>query len=435
MSAQEKMRQSAKDPLIQAALSSGHRIVMGPGEPALSEWAAAGLSLPNLEEMRNYRVNRIREQLVKNDIAGALLFDPLNLMYATDSPNMQLWVTHNQARWAFIAADGPIVLWEFNDCDFLSGHNSHVSEVRPNTSFTYFLAGDRSDEQAEKMAKEINALVKEHGGGNTRLAVDVIPPQGAAALEATGLTLTNGMQIMERARAIKGEDELLAMRCGIEATRISCQKLFEAITPGISEQQLWGVLWAEMLARGGEWMECRLLSAGPRTNPWFQECSSYVIQDGDLVGLDTDLVGSYGMMTDISRTWICGDLEPNAEQRHTHELALEQMMRNTELLTPGRTFHELTHKAWFPSIDDYRHYSCLFHGVGQCDEWPGIGFPASWDSHGYDGVLEPAMVMTVESYVGPYAGGEGVKLEDQILITETGYENLTPWSLSLTEFC
>ena len=75
---------------------------MGPGEPALSEWAAAGLSLPNLEEMRNYRVNRIREQLVKNDIAGALLFDPLNLMYATDSPNMQLWVTHNQARWGYM---------------------------------------------------------------------------------------------------------------------------------------------------------------------------------------------------------------------------------------------------------------------------------------------------------------------------------------------
>ena len=185
MSAQEKMRQSAKDPLIQAALSSGHRIVMGPGEPALSEWAAAGLSLPDLEEMRNYRVARIREQLVKNDVAGALLFDPLNLMYATDSPNMQLWVTHNQARWAFIAADGPIVLWEFNDCDFLSGHNPHVTEVRPNTSFTYFLAGDRANEQAEKMAKEIHALVKEHGGGNTRLAVDVIPPQGSTACSPT----------------------------------------------------------------------------------------------------------------------------------------------------------------------------------------------------------------------------------------------------------
>ena len=93
----------------------------------------------------------LREQLVKNDIAGALLFDPLNLMYATDSPNMQLWISHNQARWAFIAADGPIVLWEFNGCDFLSGHNPHVTEVRPNTSFTYFLAGDRSNEQAEKM--------------------------------------------------------------------------------------------------------------------------------------------------------------------------------------------------------------------------------------------------------------------------------------------
>ena len=111
------------------------------------------------------------------------------------------------------------------------------------------------------------------------------------------------------------------------------------------------------------------------------------------------------------------------------------MMQNIELLTPGRSFYELTHEAWFPPTDEYRHYSCLFHGVGQCDEWPNIGFPSGWDSHGYDGVLEPGMVMTVESYVGPYVGGEGVKLEDQVLITETGYENLTPWSLSLTEFC
>ena len=50
MGAEEKIRKSMDDPLVQAALSDGHRIVMGPGEPALSEWAAAGLSLPNLEE-------------------------------------------------------------------------------------------------------------------------------------------------------------------------------------------------------------------------------------------------------------------------------------------------------------------------------------------------------------------------------------------------
>ena len=43
--------------------------------------------------------------------------------------------------------------------------------------------------------------------------------------------------------------------------------------------------------RGGEWIECRLLTSGERTNPWFQECSDRVIQTGDIVAFDTDLIG------------------------------------------------------------------------------------------------------------------------------------------------
>ena len=57
------------------------------------------------------------------------------------------------------------------------------------------------------------------------------------------------------------------------------------------------------------------------------------------------------------------------------ELACEQIERNVELLIPGRTFRELTFESWFPPVEEYRHYSCLFHGVGQCDEYPEIYFP------------------------------------------------------------
>ena len=237
-----------------------------------------------------------------------------------------------------------------------------------------------------------------------------------------------------KARKIKGLDELKAMRCSVQGTFNSCRLMHEAMQPGMTENQVWGVLWAEMLARHGEWMECRLLSAGPRTNPWFQECSSYQITNGDLVAFDTDLVGAYGMMTDISRTWVCGDAPPSLEARHAHELAVEQLTRNIELVRPGATFHELTHRAWFPPEDEYRHYSCLFHGVGQCDEYPSIVFPSAWEASGYDGVLEPGMVVTVEAYVGARSGGQGVKLEDQVLVTEDGYENLSPWTLDLDRF-
>ncbi len=73
-------------------------VEIGPSDLALAEWAAAGLALPNLPAMRQYRLQRLVDQLAANDCAGLLLFDPLNIRYATDSTNMQLWNTHNPFR-------------------------------------------------------------------------------------------------------------------------------------------------------------------------------------------------------------------------------------------------------------------------------------------------------------------------------------------------
>ena len=209
--------------------------------------------------------------------------------------------------------------------------------------------------------------------------------------------MVEGTEIMESARMIKSHDEITAMRCSVETTRVACQKTFEAMKSGITENQLWAVMWSEMLSRHGEWMECRLLSAGERTNPWFQESSSNIINEGDLVAFDTDFVGPYSMMTDSSRTWICGDAKPNKQQREVHSLAVEQMHKNMELLTPGTTFYELTHNSWTPPVEDYRHYSCLVHGAGQCEENPDSGFQEAREEAGYEGVLMPGMVHAGEA--------------------------------------
>jgi len=66
----------------------------------------------------------------------------------------------------------------------------------------------------------------------------------------------------------------------------------------------------------------------------------------------------------------------------------------------------------------------VMHGVGLCDEYPAIRYREDYEAHGYDGVVEPGMVFCVEVYAGEVDGKEGVKLEDQVLITEDGYENL-----------
>ena len=418
-------------PEVLAAAGELHHMNLGPGEPLISEWAAAGLERPDLTALRQYRLERVQRQIRLMDYAGIILMDPMNIRYATDTTNMQVWVMHNGARYAYVGVEGPVIVWDYANCEFLSGHSHVVDEVRPAIGATYFLAGPRYEEQGRRWAAEIADIVHGQAGAAARVAVDQCHLSGYRALEEAGLRLGNGQEVMELARVIKGPDEIRAMRCAVHACLTTMREMHAALRPGMTEREMWALLHAGNIRRAGEWIETQILSSGPRTNPWFQEASARVIEDGDLLAYDTDLVGAYGMMVDISRTWLVGDGPPNRRQQQVHALAQEQIKRNLELLTPGRSFRELTFEAWAPPVEQYRHYSCLFHGVGQCDEYPEIYFPQIWDEWGFDGELKPGMVLAVESYVGARSGGEGVKLEDQVLVTERGPELLTDFSLEL----
>jgi Xaa-Pro aminopeptidase len=123
---------------------------------------------------------------------------------------------------------------------------------------------------------------------------------------------------------------------------------------------------------------------------------------------------------------LAGSRRPTNEQRVLYAMAEEQIEANIDMLRPGRSFHELSHAATSVPEDCIpNRYSVLFHGVGLCDEYPAVPYPEDWVRSGYDGVLEPGMTVCVESYVGRHGGYEGVKLEEQILITETGHELLS----------
>jgi Xaa-Pro aminopeptidase len=400
--------------------------VIGYGALAEGEWAALGLDAPDMDAARRYRLGRIRAELVKRDLAGLVVYDPLNVRYATDSTDMQLWCTHNAVRYAFVATEGPVILWDFHNCEHLSGHLELVDEIRHGKAWFYYEAAEHSEARARKWADEIAELIDRHGGGNRRLAVDKINPHGVEALAERRIAVCSGEEVMEHARTVKCADELKAMRRAIAACESAMAAMERALTPGMTENDLWAILHAENIRRGGEWIETRLLSSGPRTNPWFQECSARAIEAGDLVAFDTDLIGPYGYCCDISRTWLAGAGRASNEQRALYAMAEEQIAANMGMLRPGRTFRELSHVAKsLPEEYLPNRYSVLFHGVGLCDEYPSVPYPSDWQRSGYDGVLEPGMVVCVESYVGRHGGHEGVKLEEQVLITETGGEQLS----------
>ncbi|SLN15183.1 M24 family metallopeptidase [Oceanibacterium hippocampi] len=375
--------------------------------------------------LRAWRLDRLRAEMKARDVAAALFYDPINIRYATGSSNMQVWVLHNPVRYVFVPLEGPITLFDFHGCAHLSDGIEVIAEVRPARAWTYFAAGPVVDERATLWAGEIVDLWRQWAPGG-RLAVDRLEPIGVEALTRHGIRLADGQAVSEAARRIKGPEEVKAMRLAIASAEAGMAAMQAALQPGMTENEVWSILHQVNISRGGEWIETRLLASGQRTNPWFQECGHRVIETGDLVCFDTDLIGPEGYCADISRSWRAGDGMPNDRQRRIYAIAHEQVTRNIEVLKPGMTHTEFT-ELGFQLPDPYRaqRYSVIAHGVGLCDEFPSVVYPEDVAMAGYEGVLEPGMTVCVESYVGEVGGPDGVKLEEQLLITETGVEVLS----------
>ncbi|GGF43844.1 peptidase M24 [Aliidongia dinghuensis] len=368
-----------------------------------------------------YRLQRLRAELRKRDYAGAVLFDPMNLRYATGTRNMAVWTAHAPSRYAFVATDGPVILFEFTSSRHVTDGSPIVDEVRPCTPWIYFLAGARTEEKAHLWADEIDSLLRQYGGSNRRLAVDRCDPLGAMRLQSHGVQLFDVQEAVEQARMVKSAEEIACVQSAIEVCDLAVGRMRQALVPGITENQLWSLLHETNIAHGGEWIECRLLASGPRTNPWFQESGNRVIEAGDIVGFDTDLVGPFGYLADISRSWICPDRKPSDRQKRLYDLATEQVLFNMELLRPGLTFREFAEKSWSVP-DEYvpNRYMMMLHGCGFVDEYPSIAYVADWQDWGYDGVFAENMVVSVESYLGEVGGPDGIKLEQQVVIGAEG---------------
>ena len=426
------------DPTRGATLADGSpndqdRVEIGPTQLAFAEWEAAGLTLPNLPTMRAWRHKRLTDAVIARDYGGILMFDPLNIRYATDSTNMQLWNTHNPFRACLVCADGYMLVWDYKNAMFLSKFNPLVAEQRSGADLFYFDRGDKLDPAADKFANEVRDLIREHSGGNMRLGVDKPMLHGLRALEAVGFTVFPGEELTEKARSIKGPDEILAMRCASHACEVACYEMEKAARAGVpqgnmSEDDIWAVLHAENIKRGGEWIETRLLASGPRTNPWFQECGPRIVQNNEIMAFDTDLIGSYGICVDISRTWWIGDRKPRPDMIEAMKIGVEHIQTNMQMLKPGVSINDLSRNTHvLPDKYQKLKYGCLMHGVGLCDEWPLVAYPDQMVEGAFDYELEAGMTLCVEALISPEGGDFSIKLEDQVVITEDGFENLTKY--------
>jgi Xaa-Pro aminopeptidase len=373
-------------------------------------------------ELRAGRLARLRAMMQKEEYAAVLLFDPFNQRYATGSRNMFGYFLRNSTRYFFVPTEGPIILFEYPQSAHVSARLETVAEIRHSRIVWSSVAG-RDAQTARPFAQEVADLVREYGRGSKKVGLDRCGHLLALALEQEGCEVTDCQQQILHVRRVKTNEEVTCLRLSMAASEFAVAAVREAVKPGVSEQELFALMNEQVIRHGGEYVETRLLTSGARTNPWFAESSGRRVRPGELVALDTDTIGCLGYYSDFSRTFHCGPGRPSRYQKELYRLAYEQIQHNVGILEPGLSYRELAERAWtIPDRFLEQRYTSVFHGVGMHGETPFIAHLQDFSRFGGDGVLEPGMVLSAESYIGEVGGLEGVKLEEEVLITATGTE-------------
>lgn len=381
----------------------------------------------DLVAVRTYRQERVRQKMADYGVDAVILSDPVNIRYATGTRNMQVFSMRNAASRYLLLTRNRSILYEFTGCLHLGQGFETVDEVRPASTASFVAAGPHIAERERSWAADMADTIRELTGvRDAVVGLERLNAGTAIALKEAGLRIVDAQQPVEMARAIKSAEEMKCVIASLRATEIGVGKLREAIRPGLTEAQLWSVLHQSIIEQNGDYIETRLLNAGERTNPWFQETSDNVIGANELIALDTDVVGCHGYYADFSRTFHSGPGKPTDIQRELYKVAYEQVHHNMSILKPGMSFRDYADRAWdIPEKYYANRYYLSAHGCGMTGEYPYLYHRGDFPDAGYDGIVEPGMTLCVESYISAEGGQEGVKLEQQVLVTETGIEILS----------
>ena len=382
----------------------------------------------DIKRMLRERLERLQAQMALYDLGAMILFDPLNVRYATGARGNHVIAMHMKLGYeCVVPREGKPIL--FGITGFEAPVLDGFVDGRPLKNFDFWMTGSHCLDATRSWAQMMKATLTELGVQSDRIGLDKGDPLTVHTLESEGLNLVDALEPFAMARVIKTEDEVGLIRQAAAVADVALWEVQHAIRPGVTENEMFAVMAYTNLKYGGEHMDCKLLAAGGNTNPWLKRSASpRMIRPGDLVAMDTDMAGPLGYFADISRTYLCGDGPPKAEQLEIYKRAYDFLYQCIPLYTAGTSFQEIA-EGTPPVPEEYRPnlYPVLAHGIGMSDEWPAIYFPYQNDTGygNYPGELQENMVISVEASFGKAGGREQVKLEEEVLITADGPEILS----------
>ena len=377
--------------------------------------------------LRAGRLERLQSAMAAHGAETCLFFNQANVRYATGSAAMTVYSDSAFVRCALVPVDGSPVLFEHPK--LVERARTVAADVRPMHAWEFT---DDPASHAAVWAAEIVDATRELGASLPVVFVDKLGAPAIGALGEAGVSIADAAPITLDAREVKTPEELQVIERNGEIGVRMVAAFERALEPGVRERDLLAEVTDVLLRSGGEHLISRACVSGPNTNPWNLEASDRAVEPGDLAFVDTDAIGPEGYLIDVSRTFLCGDGPPSRAQRDAYRAAYEWLMGALPELRAGRTMRELSER--FPHLADRylaQRYEVLAHQAGLEDEGPSVAYPEDEQPNG-DRVMKEGSVVCLEVYAGEVGGTDGVKLEEQVVVTEGEPRILVPYPFSET---
>jgi Xaa-Pro aminopeptidase len=380
----------------------------------------------DFDRLRRERLDRIKKLLKESEMGALLCFDMNNVRYIT-ATHIGTWAQDKANRFTLLPQDDEPILWDFGSA--AKHHQLYApwlgeKRSRPGISM---LRGAMSPEmgRAEDVANKIWAELKERGLEKESVGVDIAELPVLFELQKKGLNIIDGQQLMSEARLIKTVDEIALLTHAAAQVDAAYDELYRVMKPGMRENEAVGLVSKVLYDLGSEYVEAVNAISGERCNPHPHVFSDRMLRPGDPVYYD--ILQSYmGYRTCYYRTFTIG--YASFTMVDAYKRCRDYLDAAIELVRPGRTTAEIA-SVW-PKAEEFGFPSeeAAFalqygHGVGLAIwEKPVISRLVSLD-HSHE--IKPGMVFALETYWPSSDGWSAARIEEEIVVTETGHEIIT----------
>jgi Xaa-Pro aminopeptidase len=403
----------------------------------------------NFDRMRKERLEKAQRAMKKHNLEVMLILSGVNHRYIAQNVGNVRNIPATGLRYVFLPQKGVPVLFEHGMWyPYVKQHVPWLNvkcAVGLGGSGGAAIAGvfraDAFNMQLKKFADQIKEEMKAHGLTGEVLGVDAYVEPLIKALNDAGIKHSmEGHAALIEARTIKTRDEIECLRMAASIVEGAWAKCKENLKPGITELELRAIFHYEVLRQGGLPYATGEITSGPRTF-----CNSLMpddraIRPGDLVIMHGCNTQYMGYSTCYYLTFVCG--KPTRAMIDAYKIARDYLYDAIKIMKPGTTTKELAEKwpraeEFGYSDEDMAHWIQFGHGIGlTLAEPPTVTRLISLD---YPEKLEAGMTLGMETWwpidgkLTP--GGQSVRIEEMVAVTETGYEVLSQWPIDELTVC